>query len=125
MLAFGGLSIADDLAEDSGRRLTLPPADAVLDREHCSKVKQVGRGTHQPGLTISLFHRDARGPVVILNLRSHFGAEILSAEQAEFIGNTRNLKPTKYYYYCQCLTANPVLNSFYIVIGKKDLHRLQ
>ena len=35
MLAFGGpgLSIADDLAEDSGRRLTLPPADAVLDEE--------------------------------------------------------------------------------------------
>ena len=33
MLAFGGLSIADDLAEDSGRLLTLPPADAVLDEE--------------------------------------------------------------------------------------------
>ena len=33
MLVFGGLSIADDLAEDSGRRLTLPPADTVLDEE--------------------------------------------------------------------------------------------
>ena len=44
MLAFGGLSIADDLAEDSGRRLTLPPADAVLDEECAVEgVKHVGR----------------------------------------------------------------------------------
>lgn len=43
MLAFGGLSIAEDLAEDSGRRLTLPPVDAVLDEEHAVEGGKMNR----------------------------------------------------------------------------------
>jgi hypothetical protein len=48
MLALGGLSIVDDLAEDSGRRLTLPPADAVLNKSALLKSETRRPERNQP-----------------------------------------------------------------------------